>query len=69
MQKALHQNRRAFCIGAPGVTWKSLFRRGWGEPFALAAGFRFRLGLRGFLDFFLAFIFASHACKCDISWL
>ena len=64
-KKAL-QSRRAFCVDARrGLRLNALFRRGWGEPFAFAAGFWFRLGLRSFLDFFLAFVFASHACKCD----
>ena len=38
-----------------------LLGRGWGEPFAFAAGFWFGVGLRRFLDFFLTFVFASHA--------
>ena len=66
-EKAL-QSRRAFCIDARrGRTLTALFRRGWGEPFAFAAGFRFRPGASGLsLAFlFLAFIFASHAGKCD----
>lgn len=45
-------------VGASGQT--ALLRRGWGEPFAFAAGFRFRLGFRRFLYFLLAFVFASH---------
>jgi hypothetical protein len=64
-KKAL-QSRRAFCVEARrGLRLNALFRRGWGEPFAFAAGFWFRLGLRSFLDFFLAFVFASHGGKCD----
>ena len=35
------------------------------EPLALAAGFRFWLRFGRFLDFFLAFVFASHATKHD----
>jgi hypothetical protein len=38
-----------------------LLRRSWGEPFALAAGLWFRFGFRRLLDFFSAFVFASHA--------
>ena len=42
-----------------------LFRRGGAEPFALATRLRFWLGFGRLLDFFLAFVFASHTCKCD----
>jgi hypothetical protein len=38
-----------------------LLRRGWREPFALAARLWFRFGLRRLLNFLLAFVFASHA--------
>lgn len=37
-----------------------LLGRGWSEPFALAAGFWFRFGLRRFLNFLFTFVFASH---------
>src|ERR1700735_4007230 len=42
-----------------------LLRRGWRESFPFAGGLWFWLGFRGFLGFFLAFVFASHAKKCD----
>jgi len=48
-----------------GRTAKALLRRRWDEPFALAAGLRLGLWLRGFLGFLFAFVFASHGCKCD----
>ena len=38
----------------------ALLRRGRGEPFAFAARFRLGLGFGRLLDFFSAFIFASH---------
>jgi hypothetical protein len=41
-----------------------LRRRGRREPFASLGGFRFRLRLGRLLDFFPAFVFASHVCKC-----
>ena len=44
----------------------ALLRRSWNEPFPLAARFRFWLGFRRLLDFFLAFVFASHGSQCDI---
>lgn len=37
-----------------------LLGRSGGEPFALAAGLWFGFWLRRLLDFFLAFVFASH---------
>jgi hypothetical protein len=41
-----------------------LLWRGRREPFASLCGFRFRLRLGRLLDFFSAFVFASHVCKC-----
>jgi hypothetical protein len=43
-----------------GQRMPRLLWRGWGEPFALAAGLWFRFGFRRFLNFFSAFVFASH---------
>jgi hypothetical protein len=43
----------------------ALFRRSRSEYFALLAGFRFWLGFWRFLDFFSAFVFASHERKHD----
>ena len=38
----------------------ALLRRGWGEDFALLARLRFGLGFGRLLNFFSAFVFASH---------
>jgi hypothetical protein len=46
-----------------------LLWRNRGEPFASLAGLRFWFGLGCFLDFFSAFVFASHECKCAIKGL
>src|ERR1035437_4480750 len=47
----------------------ALFWRGWRQLIALAAGFRFGLRFRRFLDFLFAFIFASHGSKHDTKGL
>jgi len=69
MQKGPPRTGRAFLRPEtqPGEREEPLPRLlgwSWGEPFALAAGLWFGFGLRRLLDFFSAFVFASHGDQC-----
>jgi hypothetical protein len=68
-KKALSGQRKPFRVSSAAL-WSGrtamvlLRRRGRREPFTSLSGFRFRLRLGRLLDFFPAFVFASHVCKC-----
>ena len=72
-RKSLYETKSTFPHGERGSPERSyrwgqgrfsLLWRGWRKHFAALRGFGFRLRLGSLLNFFSAFVFASHVCKC-----